>query len=162
MTVFSICVQRQNFYSLDCCVNLTGFAAGCTETSTDLYGSTYSCRKDCPRLLQLQVGYGRSLLSLQSELTFLSLANEKKFFCRSNYLVSHPRAAGVSMTSVSFPSPHPSSFSVPPRTKHGYPQVKLRISQKFGLQNDSSINLYTCILVINKLKEMKVREDIIV
>ena len=85
-----------------------------------------------------------------------------KFFCRSNYLVSHPRAAGVSMTSVSFPSPHPSSFSVPPRTKHGYPQVKLRISQKFGLQNDSSINLYTCILVINKLKEMKVREDIIV
>nr|XP_022315826.1 coiled-coil domain-containing protein 33-like isoform X2 [Crassostrea virginica] len=44
---------------------------------------------------------------------------------KSNYLVSHPRAAGVSMTSVSFPSPHPSSFSVPPRTKHGYPQISL-------------------------------------
>nr|XP_011448979.2 coiled-coil domain-containing protein 33 isoform X3 [Crassostrea gigas] len=44
---------------------------------------------------------------------------------KSNYLVSHPRAAGVTMTSVSFPSPHPASFSVPPGTKHGYPQISL-------------------------------------
>ncbi|XP_056019643.1 coiled-coil domain-containing protein 33-like isoform X2 [Ostrea edulis] len=44
---------------------------------------------------------------------------------KSNYLISHPRAAGVSMASVSFPSPHPASFSVPPGTKHGYPQISL-------------------------------------
>ncbi|XP_061192460.1 coiled-coil domain-containing protein 33-like isoform X1 [Saccostrea echinata] len=44
---------------------------------------------------------------------------------RSNYLISNPRAAGVTMTSVSFPSPHPASFSVPPGTKHGYPQISL-------------------------------------
>ncbi|KAK3091446.1 hypothetical protein FSP39_019909 [Pinctada imbricata] len=44
---------------------------------------------------------------------------------KSDYLVSHPRTAGVTMTSVTFPSPHPSAFIVPPRTKHGYPQISL-------------------------------------
>ncbi|OWF56529.1 Coiled-coil domain-containing protein 33 [Mizuhopecten yessoensis] len=44
---------------------------------------------------------------------------------KSDNLLSHPRTAAVSMTSVTFPSPHPSSFKVPPRTKHGYPQISL-------------------------------------
>ncbi|XP_071107779.1 coiled-coil domain-containing protein 33-like isoform X1 [Haliotis cracherodii] len=44
---------------------------------------------------------------------------------KADNLMSNPRTAGVSMTSVTFPSPHPSSFSVVPRSKHGYPQVSL-------------------------------------
>ncbi|XP_033747042.1 coiled-coil domain-containing protein 33-like isoform X2 [Pecten maximus] len=44
---------------------------------------------------------------------------------KSDNLLSHPRTAAVSMTSVTFPSPHPASFKVPPRTKHGFPQISL-------------------------------------
>ncbi|KAK7506446.1 hypothetical protein BaRGS_00002558 [Batillaria attramentaria] len=44
---------------------------------------------------------------------------------RSDSLLTHPRAAGVGMTSVTFPNPHPSSFAVPEQSSHGYPQVSL-------------------------------------
>ncbi|XP_069124504.1 coiled-coil domain-containing protein 33-like isoform X4 [Argopecten irradians] len=44
---------------------------------------------------------------------------------KSDNLLSHPRTAAVSMISVTFPNPHPSSFKVPPRTKHGFPQISL-------------------------------------
>ncbi|XP_025091003.1 coiled-coil domain-containing protein 33-like isoform X2 [Pomacea canaliculata] len=44
---------------------------------------------------------------------------------RTDTLQSHPRAAGISMTSVTFPNPHPSSFSVPEQSSQGYPQVSL-------------------------------------
>ncbi|XP_060074868.1 coiled-coil domain-containing protein 33-like [Ylistrum balloti] len=44
---------------------------------------------------------------------------------KSDNLLSHPRTAAVSMTSVTFPSPHPATFKIPPRTKHGYPQISL-------------------------------------
>ena len=42
---------------------------------------------------------------------------------RTDNLLSHPRTAGVGITSVTFPNPHPSSFSVPDRSMQGYPQV---------------------------------------
>ena len=44
--------------------------------------------------------------------------------------MNQPRRAGVGMTSVTFPNPHPSSFNVPEQSSHGYPQV--------GLQRPSS------------------------
>ncbi|CAG2198416.1 unnamed protein product [Mytilus edulis] len=44
---------------------------------------------------------------------------------KNNQLLTNPRSAGVTMNSVTFPNPHPSSFSVPPRSMHGYPQISL-------------------------------------
>ncbi|KAL5018838.1 hypothetical protein ScPMuIL_004560 [Solemya velum] len=44
---------------------------------------------------------------------------------KTDQLVSHPKTAGVTMTSITFPSPHPVSFSVPQQSSHGYPQLSL-------------------------------------
>ncbi|KAL8610514.1 hypothetical protein ACOMHN_060434 [Nucella lapillus] len=44
---------------------------------------------------------------------------------RSDSLQMQPRNAGVGMTSVTFPNPHPSSFSVPHQSYYGYPQISL-------------------------------------
>ncbi|ESO87132.1 hypothetical protein LOTGIDRAFT_210495 [Lottia gigantea] len=44
---------------------------------------------------------------------------------RSDNLLPHPRTAGVNMTSVTFPQPHPSSFKVPEKSSQGYPQISL-------------------------------------
>ncbi|KAJ8318783.1 hypothetical protein KUTeg_003874 [Tegillarca granosa] len=44
---------------------------------------------------------------------------------KSDNLSAHPKTAGVSMLSVSYPSPLPATFSVPPRSTHGYPQISL-------------------------------------
>ncbi|XP_045214999.2 coiled-coil domain-containing protein 33-like isoform X2 [Mercenaria mercenaria] len=44
---------------------------------------------------------------------------------KSDNLLNHPRNAGVVMQSVTFPSPHPSSFIVTDRSHHGHPQLSL-------------------------------------
>ncbi|KAK6170398.1 hypothetical protein SNE40_018803 [Patella caerulea] len=44
---------------------------------------------------------------------------------RTDNLLPHPRTAGVNMTSVTFPQPHPSSFKVPEKSSQGYPQISL-------------------------------------
>ncbi|KAK3767892.1 hypothetical protein RRG08_059221 [Elysia crispata] len=44
---------------------------------------------------------------------------------KSDNLLSQPRAAGVSMSRVTFPDPHPLTFSVEGRSRHGYPQLSL-------------------------------------
>ncbi|GFO32173.1 coiled-coil domain-containing protein 33-like [Plakobranchus ocellatus] len=44
---------------------------------------------------------------------------------KSDNLLSQPRAAGVSMSRVGFPDPHPLTFSVTGRSSHGYPQLSL-------------------------------------
>ncbi|KAK7113750.1 coiled-coil domain-containing protein 33-like [Littorina saxatilis] len=36
-----------------------------------------------------------------------------------------PRTAGLGMTSLTFPNPHPSSFKVAEQSNHGYPQISL-------------------------------------
>ncbi|CAG5122724.1 unnamed protein product, partial [Candidula unifasciata] len=44
---------------------------------------------------------------------------------KNDNLLSNPRAAGVSMFSVSFPNPPPHTFAVSGRSSHGYPQLSL-------------------------------------
>ncbi|BFZ18023.1 hypothetical protein BsWGS_21062 [Bradybaena similaris] len=44
---------------------------------------------------------------------------------KNDNLLSNPRAAGVTMFSVSFPNPPPHTFSVTGRSSHGYPQLSL-------------------------------------
>ncbi|XP_012936367.1 coiled-coil domain-containing protein 33, partial [Aplysia californica] len=47
------------------------------------------------------------------------------FNYKSDNLLSNPRAAGVHMTTVNFPSPSADIFDVPGRSSHGYPQLSL-------------------------------------
>ncbi|CAL1535913.1 unnamed protein product [Lymnaea stagnalis] len=44
---------------------------------------------------------------------------------KSDNLLTQPRAAGVTMSSITFPNPHPSAFTVVARSSHGYPQLSL-------------------------------------
>ncbi|KAL4239346.1 Coiled-coil domain-containing protein 33 [Mactra antiquata] len=44
---------------------------------------------------------------------------------KSDNLSSHPRNAGVVMQNITFPSAHPSNFSVTERSHHGHPQISL-------------------------------------
>ncbi|XP_013383445.1 coiled-coil domain-containing protein 33 [Lingula anatina] len=44
---------------------------------------------------------------------------------KQSSLSSFPRTAGITLSTVSFPSPHPSSFSIAPHQSQGYPQVSL-------------------------------------
>ncbi|XP_059175769.1 coiled-coil domain-containing protein 33-like [Physella acuta] len=44
---------------------------------------------------------------------------------KSDNLLTQPRAAGVTMSSITFPNPHPNTFTVVGRSSHGYPQVSL-------------------------------------
>ncbi|KAI8793726.1 coiled-coil domain-containing protein 33 [Biomphalaria glabrata] len=47
------------------------------------------------------------------------------FNYKSDNLLSNPRAAGVSMSSVTFPNPQKGAFTVVSRSSHGYPQLSL-------------------------------------
>ncbi|XP_019616731.1 PREDICTED: coiled-coil domain-containing protein 33-like [Branchiostoma belcheri] len=44
---------------------------------------------------------------------------------KEDVLMASPRSANVTLMTVTFPSPHPSSFIVPQHQKGGYPQVSL-------------------------------------
>ncbi|KAK0055925.1 coiled-coil domain-containing protein 33 [Biomphalaria pfeifferi] len=47
------------------------------------------------------------------------------FNYKSDNLLSNPRAAGVSMSNVTFPNPQKGAFTVVSRSSHGYPQLSL-------------------------------------
>ncbi|XP_041364165.1 coiled-coil domain-containing protein 33-like, partial [Gigantopelta aegis] len=84
--------------------------------------------KSSPNYLALEVylrQVQRDLLNSPGPLVAVARIVPDYYNYKTDNLLSHPRTAGVGITSVTFPNPRPSSFNVPDRSMQGYPQITL-------------------------------------